>query len=378
MAKHAFDPARKIELLHQISELHEIGGDNADAAFATFSRALREDPRNETTHAPARSPGPWPRQVARGRRRSTTRSRATRSEDDLKVALLFRRAQIQEHELRDDKGAVETYERVLKASPSTVEAATAIQTIHERTGDWPKLVDILKRKSEILPNVDERKQLLYRAAQIEEEVLGNADAAIATFRQVLSIDDVDMVAMDALERLYVRLARWEPLKDVYAKKADLAEDPDDKKRMLYVLAQVYDRELGDVAKAIETYQGILDLDADELPAIQSLDRLYGAGRALVRPARRTSSARSSSPRPPARPSRSSTASVTCGSSGSATSRARSRAIARRSRSIRRTPRRCTRSTGSSTARSSRSWRLACSSRSTRPPASSQSSSTSSR
>ncbi|MGE5186228.1 MAG: tetratricopeptide repeat protein, partial [Acidobacteriota bacterium] len=72
-----------------------------------------------------------------------------------------------------------------------------------------------------------------------------------------------------------RLARWEPLKDIYAKKADLAEDPDDKKRMLYVLAQVYDRELGDVAKAIETYQTILDLDAEELPAIQSLDRLYG-------------------------------------------------------------------------------------------------------
>ena len=70
--------------------------------------------------------------------------------------------------------------------------------------------------------------------------------------------------MDALERLYIRLERWEPLKDVYAKKADLAEDPEDKKAMLYVLAQVYDRELGDVAKAIETYQGILDIDADQL------------------------------------------------------------------------------------------------------------------
>ena len=274
MAKHAFDPARKIELLHQISELHEIGGDDADAAFGTFSRALREDPRNETTHAQidrlARGLEKWPEvaalydEVASGSQ-----------EDDLKVALLFRRAQIQEAELHDDKGAVETYERVLKTSPTTVEAATAIQSIHERTGDWPKLVDILKRKSELLPNLAERKQLLYRSAQIEEEVLGNADAAIATFQQVLSIDDVDLTAMDALERMYVRLARWAPLKDVYAKKADLAEQPEDKKRMLYVLAQVYDRELGDVAKSIETYQGILDLDADELPAIQSLDRLYG-------------------------------------------------------------------------------------------------------
>src|SRR5258706_6275259 len=166
MARHAFDPNRKIELLHRISELHEIGGDNADAAFGTFSRALREDPRNETTHAQidrlARGLDKWP-DVAKLYDEVATAIH----EDDLKVALLFRRAQIQEHELRDDKGAVETYERVLKASPSTVEAATSIQTIHERTSDWPKLVDIIKRKSELLPNLDDRKQLLYRAAQIE-------------------------------------------------------------------------------------------------------------------------------------------------------------------------------------------------------------------
>ena len=274
MARHAFDPARKIELLHKISELHEIGGDDADAAFGTFARALREDPRNEVTHRQldrlARGLTKWPEAAA-----LYDQIASDAQEEDLKVALLFRRAQIQEHELRDDKAAVATYERILQVVPQTIEAVTAIQTIHERTQDWPKLVDALKRKSEILPNVEERKALLYRSAQIEEEVLGNADAAIATFQQVLSIDDVDLTAMDALERLYVRLARWEPLKDVYAKKADLAEDPNDKKRMLYVLAQVYDRELGDVAKAIETYQGILDLDADELPAIQSLDRLYG-------------------------------------------------------------------------------------------------------
>ena len=274
MAKHAFDPVRKIELLHQIAELHELGGDDANSSFATFARALRDDPRNEVTHQQldrlARQLDKW-----KDAAELYDSVSGEAQEDDLKVQLLFRRAQIQETELRDDKAAVATYERILQASPNAVEAATAIQTIHERTGDWPKLVDILKRKSEILTPVDERKQLLYRAAQIEEEVLGNADNAIATFRSVLVIDDVDMPAMDALERLYVRLARWEPLKDVYAKKADLAEDPADKKRMLYVLAQVYDRELGDVAKAIETYQGILDLDADELPAIQSLDRLYG-------------------------------------------------------------------------------------------------------
>jgi golgin subfamily B member 1 len=273
MVRHTYDPARKIQLLAQIAELQEID-DDADSAFATYARALRDDARNEATHQQldrlSRVLDKWAEaadlydQVA-----------GEAQEDDLKVALLFRRAQIQENELRDDRAAVTTYERILAAAPQTLEAATAIQTIHERTGDWPKLVEILKRKAEILPNVEDRKALLYRCAQIEEEVLSDADGAIATFRQVLSIDDVDMAAMDALERLYVRLERWEPLKDIYAKKADLAEDPEDKKPLLYVLAQVHDVHAKDVAKAIETYQAILDLDAEELPAIQHLDRLYG-------------------------------------------------------------------------------------------------------
>ncbi|HPH66136.1 MAG TPA: hypothetical protein PLF40_10345, partial [Kofleriaceae bacterium] len=274
MAKHSYDPARKIELLHKIAELHEVGGDDTSNAFATHARALREDPRNDTTHGQierlARGLGQWSQAAA------LYDSIATESsDDDLKVALLTRRAQVQESELRDDKAAVASYERILQTAPQAVDAASAIQAIHERNSDWPALVAALRRKSEILVDINERKALLLRAAQIEEEVIGDHDAAIATYNQVLRIDENDGAAMDALERIYVRLSRWAPLKDIYAKKVELADDPADKKQMLYVLAQVYDRELGDVAKAIETYQGILDIDADELPAIQSLDRLYG-------------------------------------------------------------------------------------------------------
>ncbi|MBK9030356.1 MAG: hypothetical protein IPL61_03295 [Myxococcales bacterium] len=274
MARHAFDPARKIELLHQIAELHEIGGDDGAKAFDTHARALRDDPRHEATAAQlerlARVQGRWKDLVTLydGVAKDST-------EEDLKVALLFKQAQIHEHELGDDAAAVATYGRVLAVAPGSVEAASAIQAIHERNADWPALVSALKKKSDILLDLNERKALLYRAAQIEEEVLSDNEAAVATFGQVLAVDDVDLPAMDALERLYIRLERWEPLKDIYAKKADLAEDPSDKTKMLYVLGQVYDRELADVAKAIETYQAILDIDPDETPAIQALDRLYG-------------------------------------------------------------------------------------------------------
>ena len=75
-------------------------------------------------------------------------------------------------------------------------------------------------------------------------------------------------------RLFLRLSRWNDLKDVYARQAELATDPARKKERLFVLGQVYDRELQDAPRAIETYTSILDMDPDDLDALQALDRLY--------------------------------------------------------------------------------------------------------
>jgi tetratricopeptide (TPR) repeat protein len=278
MARHAFDPARKQELLHQIGELHEVGGDDGDAAFATYARALREDPASEQSKERlerlARVGSKWPELCKLYDEVATAVP-----DDELKVGLLTRLAQIQQIELGQDAAAVATYQRVLQVKPDDLGAATSIQQIHESNQDFGPLVDALKKKAEIVAELPEKKAHLYKAAQIEEDVLENPDAAIATYRSVLALDDIDAHAMDALERLYVRLERWAPLKDIYAKKAELAGSPDDKKQTLFVLGQVYDRELKDVGKAIETYQAILEIDAEELNAIQALDRLYAqAGR----------------------------------------------------------------------------------------------------
>src|SRR5262249_20213046 len=116
-------------------------------------------------------------------------------------------------------------------------------------------------------------------AQIEEEILDSADAAIASYQEVLKIDEVDGQALDSLERLYIQLERWPALKDIYTKKAEHAATPDERKQMLFVIGQVYDRELGAVATATAPSQATLDLARDDLNAIPALDRLYGqAGR----------------------------------------------------------------------------------------------------
>src|SRR5690606_7536045 len=87
--------------------------------------------------------------------------------------------------------------------------------------------------------------------------------------------DADARALDALEKLYLGLENWEALRDIYQRKTELAESPEDRRQALHVLGQVHDRELGDVERAIDTYQAILEIDPTAYDAIQALDRLYG-------------------------------------------------------------------------------------------------------
>jgi tetratricopeptide (TPR) repeat protein len=273
MARHAFDPARKIELLHQIAELHEIGGDDGAKAFDTHARALgRPAPRGDRAAARAPGPGAGPvegpgravRRRGQGLERGGPEGRAPVQAGPHPRARA-RRRQGRGRDLRSRAGGRAGLGRGGVGDPGDPRAQRRLAGAGRRA-----------QEEERHPPRSQRAQ----AAAVPRRAdrgggAGRQRSGGRDVPRVLAIDDVDLPAMDALERLYIRLERWEPLKDIYAKKADLAEDPSDKTQMLYVLGQVYDRELKDVGKAIETYQAILDLDADEMPAIQALDRLYG-------------------------------------------------------------------------------------------------------
>ncbi|MFI5290123.1 MAG: tetratricopeptide repeat protein, partial [Polyangia bacterium] len=255
--------------------------DDGDRAFATYDRALREEPGLKETQTRlerlARQLDRWKDLVSLYQSvvaQVAPKGEAASGDPELPVQLLSRVAQIEETQLGDNDAAAAAWHRVLEVAPLKLEAANALEAIYLRTDAYTKLVEVVLAKVEMVQEVAEKKELCFKAAQIYEEVLENSDRAIDVYRQVLSIDENDRGAIDALERLYIKLERWEPLKDVYSKKAELATAPDEKKQMLFVLGQVYDRELQDSARAIETYQGILDLDPEDVTAIQALDRLY--------------------------------------------------------------------------------------------------------
>ena len=264
---------RRVELLHQIAQLHEDAAGDQNAAFATYARALREDPANELTQQSLD-------RVARATGRFQDLAKVFellggRIEEPTLASQLFTiSARVYEVDLGDLETAIERYRRVLEIDAFNLGAAESLERLFRTSNRYADLAIILQRKADILDEPDKKKDALFQAAAIEEDVLEKPEAAIAVYQKVLDLDSEDLRAIDALIKRYLGLSRWVDLLAVYAKKADLVADPEEKKRIYYQVGATYEHELGDVIKGIDIYQRILELDPDDLQALSRLDVLY--------------------------------------------------------------------------------------------------------
>lgn len=271
--RRADDAMRRVELLHQIAQLHEDAASDHGSAFLTLARALKVDPANEITQTQID-------RVARATGRFADLATvyqelgAGQEDAELATALTMMSAHVYEADIGDGDTAIALYRKVLELDPTHLAAAESLERLFRQTERYQDLSLILQRKAEILDEPADKKNALFQAAAIEEDVLELPDAAIAVYNKVLAIDEDDLNALDALIKRYLGLSRWPDLLAVYSKKADLVADPDEKKRIYYQVGAVYERELGDVPQSIETYTRILELDPDDLQALSRLDVLY--------------------------------------------------------------------------------------------------------
>ena len=276
MVRHAFEPSRKVELLHRVGELYEVSGEDPGSAFEAYGRALREDPSSSISQGRletlARQLDGWQILVD-----LYTGLIPDVLDESLVVALHGKVAQIWDVNLQRSDEAAAAYRRILEIEPQNLEAVEALEQLYLRCEAHQQLVEILTLKAEIVLDSDARKELLFRAAQIYDSVLEQPEQAVRMYQQVLELDDRDSVAIAALEVAFQRMERWEDLREIYQRKAELAENPADKKSIFYALGALYEQSIGDSERAIEAFQSVLDLDAEDATAIEALDRLYREG-----------------------------------------------------------------------------------------------------
>jgi tetratricopeptide (TPR) repeat protein len=182
----------------------------------------------------------------------------------------------------DDPRLVEAFERLLGNDGLRQQAADLLAPVHERRGEYAKLVRVLLVKLEAAATEADKVIIWTRVAQIREDALGDLDGAFEAWSQAVEADPADPEPRRQLSRIA-------DAQGLHALQADVLEQivgrvSDNlslKAEILSRLAALYDQALADPEKAESAYRRWLDTDRDDpgvaVPAAAALERIYAAG-----------------------------------------------------------------------------------------------------
>lgn len=267
------EPERRRDILHEEAMLYEQRGEDHEKAYEAYSRSLKEDLRCQETLEQlfnyADVLGKWDELVA-------VMNEATIDADDVEAAKNIKCmvASIYREHLEDLDAAIATYVEIREKDPEDLDILNALEELYREKEAWAELSEVLTAKSKLVGEPEERKALLFQAASIHEEILGDVDAAIAIHADILADEAGEPTALGCLERLYSGKEDWAELLNVYVAKLENVEDDASRIDQLFKMGVLQEVKLGDNVGAIETYQRILDIDSSNVAALEALDRLY--------------------------------------------------------------------------------------------------------
>ena len=267
------DTQRRVALLAEIANLHESQGQEYEEAFIAYSRAHTEDPTDENTleqlRRYAEALDVWRELVEVMQTAAETIADGTQAKEaQIRIASIYR------DNLADLEGATTAYERASEYDPEDTSILDSLETIYRERSAWEPLTAVLAKKAVRCEDLTEKKEYLFQAAILCEEMLERMDRATEMYQEVLSLDSEDRTAIDSLERLYLSTERWNDLMSIYNIKIEAAQTPEQQLELYYIVGALQERELDDNYGAIETYRKVLDINSDDPHGLEALDRLY--------------------------------------------------------------------------------------------------------
>ncbi|HUJ61993.1 MAG TPA: hypothetical protein VLX92_25985, partial [Kofleriaceae bacterium] len=270
-----------VELVARIATLQESELGATRDAFDAWLEVLRLDPAHERARVELARLAQW---LNRWPEATTALEAAVGAlpagDVQNRVALLAELASYYDTQLGDAPRAIAAYRRLIEidpSSPSTVRrAAAALARLHEDAKDWAALRAVMRKQAEHADDAAERRALLARVAALEEEQLGERDAAIATWAEILDDQPADAGALHALERLYQAGEKWRPLIDILHRRVEHAGDDKEAIALLARIAEIHEHRLHQPEDAIAAWLEVLDRDPEAGRALAELARLYRA------------------------------------------------------------------------------------------------------
>lgn len=256
------DPVDRGELLARLATLYEEQLEDYGAALETVAKRLREEPTDPDMRAEVERLG---RVLGEGSERRVAEIFASAlgevTVDEPSTAKLSARTGELYAEVGDHEEALGWYRRAYEFEPESTELFEAIDSLLTKLDRHPKRIEHYRAALDHTFDDEVRVKYLHTVAKLERD-LGRADDAVATYTELLDIDERNADALDALTELFRDGGRDDDLAGLYERRADLADDPEQAAPFRLALAKLLSKRDDGKDRALDQ----LDMIVDDLPS----------------------------------------------------------------------------------------------------------------
>ncbi len=273
----ATDPVEKVAILRSTASLWETRGNDELRAFAAVGAAFDLVPEDGETRADlerlAEMLGAWEELSLH-----YERGIGSTTDDVTKRELLVAIAKIYDTKIDDPRRALDAYRRLSDLDPTDPEPLEAMDTLAVLLADWPALISVLEKKSEIASD-DENASIWRRIAETKMDMLDDQNGAIAAYERALELSPDSKTTVDALIDLYEPRNEAKRLVELYQRRVELSDptDPDDlelRYQLNLSAAARYEKDLSDPREAINVLCLALEAKPGDGAVLVALERLY--------------------------------------------------------------------------------------------------------
>ncbi|MCD6497835.1 MAG: tetratricopeptide repeat protein [Deltaproteobacteria bacterium] len=265
------DKSEQLEQLRRLSEIYARKLGDAQHSLDVALRVFKMDPEDADNRKLlaelANLEGDWTAVLEQ------YKAAIEEADDGLRANLAEELAVVYDESLSDPEKAREYYEVVLSVAPDHAGAFSALQRILSSLEDYDALRLLLHKRAELVTDDEERKTLLFQVSNLEEDVLGNTDEAIETYRSLLEIDPGNSGGYAALERLLNSTERWHDLDELLAKELDFTESPERVADLQFRRGTLLSEHLDNLDGSVDIFQEVLSLVPGHEGAIESIESL---------------------------------------------------------------------------------------------------------
>jgi tetratricopeptide (TPR) repeat protein len=174
----------------------------------------------------------------------------------------------------DLNAAFDTLARALTLEPANAQTQEGLMRLAAAAGRFADLARVYEQLAARQDDAELGISLYTVSAQIYEHQLGAVDNAIAHYRRILELDEGQLPAVEALERIFRSADRYQELSQTLQQRAGLLQDVDEQKRALMQAAQIEEEVLERLDDAVAVYLKVLEIDGEDLQALDALIRLH--------------------------------------------------------------------------------------------------------